>query len=150
VSTRCRFLGKIVGVTRPVARWAGTVVAALVLAAGPAAAQSDVSPRAFRLFLVDGSEVATHGEPSRVGDDVVAMVPMGPEGPEGQSLLAVTLPADAIDWERTEAYLRSVRLAQYRATSSERDYAAFTADIAATLDRVADTPDPLARIAMVE
>jgi hypothetical protein len=137
-------------VTRPVARWAGTVVVALWLAAGPAAAQSDVSPRAYRLFLVDGTEVATHGEPSRVGDDVVAMVPLGQDEQDGQSLLPVTLPAEAIDWARTDAYLRSVRLALYRATDSDRDFAAFSADIAATLDRVADTPDPLARIAMVE
>lgn len=136
--------------TRPVARRAGTVVLAWTLGVGMAMAQDDVSPRAFRLFLLDGSEVATYGEASRVGDDVIAMVPTGLDDADGEALQAVTLPADAVDWARTDEYLRAVRLAQYRAASSEREYAAFTADVAATLDRVASTPDPLARIAMVE
>lgn len=129
--------------------FAAAAIAAWTLGAGTLWAQA-VSPRAFRLFLIDGTEVATHGEASRVGDEVVAMVPIGLDRTGAPTLQAVTLPASRIDWPRTEAYLQAVRLAQYAAATGDRDYAAFTADVAATLDRVSSTADPLARIAMVE
>lgn len=107
-------------------------------------------PPVFRLFLVDGTEVATFGEFARLEGHVVASVPVGPLDVERPDLQTVTLADDRVDWARTDAYTRTVRLAQYAASTAERDYAAFTEEVAATLDRVSSTPDPLARIALVE
>lgn len=105
----------------------------------------------FRLFLTDGQVVTTYGEYARVDRSVVASVLLdvprpGIEGP----LATVTLPVDVVDWERSDAYAHSVRRALYAASTAERDYAAFTEDVARTLDRVSSMPDPLARIALVE
>lgn len=112
-------------------------------------AQTAVPPL-FRLFLTDGTEVVTFGEFARLDDQVVAAVPVGPLDARAPELQTVTLAASRIDWPRTDAYLQTVRLAQYTASTAERDYAAFAEEIAHTLDQVSTTPDPLARIGLVE
>lgn len=112
-------------------------------------AQTAVPPL-FRLFLTDGTEVTTFGEFARLDEQVVAAVPVGPLDARVPELQTVTLAASRVDWTRTDAYLQAVRLAQYAASTAERDYAAFAEDIAHTLDQVSTTPDPLARIRLVE
>lgn len=112
-------------------------------------AQTAVPPL-FRLFLTDGTEVTTFGEFARLDEQVVAAVPVGPVDARVPELQTVTLAASRVDWPRTDAYLQAVRLAQYTASTAERDYAAFAEDIAHTLDQVSATPDPLARIRLVE
>ena len=114
-----------------------------------AQAQTAVSPL-FRLFLTDGTEVVTYGEFARLDDQVVAAVPVGALDAAQPELQTVTLAADRVNWPRTEAYLQAVRLAQYTASTAERDYAAFVEEIAYTLDQVASTADPLARVRIVE
>lgn len=107
----------------------------------------------FRLFLVDGTEVSTYGEFTRVEGDVVATIPVGdvPGAATGHATTqTVTIAAGRVDWPRTDAYSRAVRLAQYTASTAERDYQAFTEDVARTLDQVSSTPDPLAKISIVE
>src|SRR5690606_32436821 len=89
-----------------------------------AQAQTAVSPL-FRLFLTDGTEVVTYGEFTRLDDQVVAAVPVGALDAAQPELQTVTLAADRVNWPRTEAYLQAVRLAQYTASTAERDYAAF-------------------------
>lgn len=112
-------------------------------------AQTAVPPL-FRLFLTDGTEITTFGEFARLDEQVVAAVPVGPLDARVPELQTVTLAASRVDWPRTDAYLQAVRLAQYTASTAERDYAAFAEDIAHTLDQVSTTPDPLARIRLVE
>lgn len=112
-------------------------------------AQTAVPPL-FRLFLSDGTEVTTFGEFARVDDQVVAAVPVGPLDARVPELQTITLAASRVDWPRTDAYLQAVRLAQYTASTAERDYAAFAEDVAHTLDQVSTSPDPLARIRLVE
>lgn len=107
----------------------------------------------FRLFLVDGGEVSTYGEFARVDGQVVASVPVGEFATargETPPVQMVTIDADRIDWTRTDAYTRTVRLAQYTASTAERDYVAFTQEVARTLDQVSSTADPLTRIVLVE
>jgi hypothetical protein len=123
----------------------------LLLLAGAVSlpAQTAVPPL-FRLFLTDGTEVTTYGEFARLDEQVVAAVPVGRLDAPVPDLQTVTVAARHVDWPKTEAYLQAVRLAQYTASTAERDYAAFAEDVAYTLDQVATTPDPLARIGIVE
>ncbi len=132
--------------------WCVGVWLACVVAGVTASAQSSPQPTPvpqFRLFLVDGTEVVVHGEPARLDDQVIATVPVGAVDADAPQLQAVSLPQAAVNWTRTDAYSAAVRLARYTASSAERDYAAFTDDIAQTLGRVSSTPDPLERIALV-
>jgi hypothetical protein len=131
--------------------WFLGVVAVVCGAERPIAAQDAAPSPLFRLFLTDGQIVTTYGEYARVDDVVVASVGMGQHPDTGEALLEmVTLPADVVDWQASEAYTASVRLALYTASTAERDYAAFTEDVARTLDRVSVTPDALEKIALVE
>src|SRR3990172_2455100 len=94
---------------------------ALLLAArcSPAAAADDVT--LLRVFLTDGSALVSYGEPARVGDRVVFSMPTAatPNPP----LHLVSLPADRVDWDRTNRYAASARAARYLQTRAEADYA---------------------------
>lgn len=125
-----------------------TVSLAFGVTALTAAAQTP-RPIHFRLFLVDGTEVATHGEVARFEGQVIATVPVTASGSDVHRLQAVTIPDSDVDWARTDAYAATVRLAQYTAATAERDYAAFTEEIGQTLASVSSTPDPLARVTLV-
>jgi hypothetical protein len=104
-----------------------------------------------RVFLLDGQVLATIGEFARTGDTVVLQVPVGVSNdgsiPETR---AVTIPAAAVDWARTDAYREAVRKAQFEQAGGARAYAAFTEEVAATLRDVALLTDPLERIRRLE
>jgi hypothetical protein len=90
----------------------------------------------FHVFLTDGTSVVSYGEYARVGDEVVLSMPLGAagvvaEGPSSLQLLA--LPADWIDWPRTERYAASVRFQRYVETRAEADFAALSVEVAAIL-----------------
>jgi hypothetical protein len=107
-------------------------------------------PPLFRLFLNDGHVVTTYGEYARVDRQVVASVPVGVAATGSDvPLETITLSADIVDWPRSEAYAATVRLALYAASTAERDYAAFTEDVARTLNLVSATSDPLQKITLV-
>jgi hypothetical protein len=106
-------------------------------AAGPAATT-------YRLFLRDGSSVATIGEFARTGDRVVVTIGLG------DRLTMATVPAAQVDWTRTDRYTETVRAAHYAATRGDADFAAMSAIVARTLSDVAVTPGRAAQLALAE
>jgi hypothetical protein len=125
----------------------GWLLAALVVAhAGPALAADD--PTLLRLFLTDGSSLASYGEPARVGDRVMFSMPTSaaPNPP----LQLVNLPASRIDWDRTDKYAESVRAARYRETQGELDYAVLAERMTLALNALNDTSEPARRLVIAE
>jgi hypothetical protein len=99
----------------------------------------------FRVFLTDGSSIASIGELARVGDRVVFSLPLSATRQPVASLAA----AD-VDWARTDRYTNAVRGARYAATRGEADFAAMSALVARTLSDVAVTPGRGAQLALAE
>ena len=110
-------------------------------AEGPAAGAAATT---YRLFLRDGSSVATIGEFARIGDGVVVTIGLG------DRLTMATVPAAQVDWTRTDRYTESVRAAHYAATRGDADFAAMSAIVARTLSDVAVTPGRAAQLALAE
>jgi len=97
------------------------VVAAWLVAPAGLRAEAKAAPplaaaSTYRLFLRDGSSVATIGEFARTGDRVVLTIGLG------DRLTMATVPAAQVDWTRTDRYTESVRAAQYAATRGEADF----------------------------
>ena len=111
-----------------------------------AAAADD--PVLLRVFLADGTSLLSYGEPARVGDRVVFSMPTaaGPNPP----LHLVNLPVARVDWDRTSRYTTTAQGKRYLATQADADYAALSNEVAATLNDIASTTDPRARLAIVE
>jgi hypothetical protein len=104
----------------------------------PTAQAADVT--LFRLFLTDGSTLVSFGEYARVGDRVIFSMPVG--GPLDQPRLhVVTVPADEIDWSRTDRYAASARYQHYADTRGEEDFVRLTNDVARVLNEIALTTD---------
>ena len=122
-------------------------IAALVpsLASG----QSATSRVLFRVFLSDGRVLSSYGEWARLEDRVIFSMPAQLTR-DPIELHLVTIPSKHIDWPRTEAYAESVRAAAYAANRGDADFAAFSSDVAKTLNDVAQIKDPAARLANAE
>jgi hypothetical protein len=118
-----------------------------LLIASPVAAQ-DVAPPVFRVFLTDGTALASYGEWARVDDRVVFSIPLSSRPDAGLQL--VTLPAARVDWPRTDGYRDRVRATHYASTRGEADFAGLTADVARTLNEIAVQTDPTARLQKAE
>ena len=122
----------------------GGLASAAVSAAAPqsttAEAPSAPDVMVFRLFLHDGSTIASYGEFVRVGDDVVVTMPLGSD-PVKPQLQLVTVPATTVDWPRTDKYSASVRYHHYAATRGEDDFAVLSAEVAAVLNEIGFTAD---------
>lgn len=127
-------------------RW--SIIAVAVSAATIAPARAQTPPTVLRLFLADGKSLASYGEWARVGDRVVFSMPLSP-GP-APALHLVSIPADSVDWPKTEAYARSARAAHYAATRGEADFAELSSTVAQTLNEVALEKDPKKRLAIAE
>jgi hypothetical protein len=112
-----------------------------------AAAQHD--PSLFRVFLKDGSSLVSFGEIARVGERVVFSMPISQSATE-PDLQLVNLPAEHVDWDKTDRYGESVRSARYMATQAESHYAMLTAEIAQAINDVQATSDPARRLQIVE
>jgi len=132
-------------------RLGGALLAVAILApAGVPAAGADGPPApaapsaTYRLFLRDGSSVATVGEFARTGDRVVVTIGLG------ERLTMTTVPAAQVDWARTDRYTDAVRAAHYAATRGEADFAVMSAVVARTLSDVAVTPGRTAQLALAE
>jgi hypothetical protein len=127
---------------------AAGLVLAIAAAPGGAAAADGAAPAApastYRLFLLDGSSVATVGEFARTGDRVVVTIGLG------DRLTMTTVPAAQVDWTRTQRYTAAVRAAHYGATRGEADFAAMSAVVARTLSDIAITPGRAAQLALAE
>jgi hypothetical protein len=120
---------------------------ALVLTMSVGAAADDTP--LFRVFLKDGTTIASYGEFARVDDRVVLSLPLG-ESAGKPNLRLVSVPAGQVDWARTERYRDSVRAARYAATRGEADFTQMTADVADTLNAIARTADPARQLELAE
>lgn len=117
----------------------GLLVAWLLLwAAGAAAAQQQ--PPIYRIVLTDGQTLASYGEWTRVGDEVVFSLYLGDERGAPRLHLA-TLAAGRVDWEATNREREAVHAAAYAARSGEADYAILTRDVTTRLNAIVQTED---------
>jgi hypothetical protein len=112
------------------------------------AASAQTAPL-YRVFLADGSALASFGEWARVEDRLVFSMPLAPGAGPGD-LHLVSLPVQRVDLEKTERYADSVRAKQYAATRGEADFAQLSSTVAQTLNQVASLPDPRERLAAAE
>jgi hypothetical protein len=129
-------------------RW--TTLACLWVTALPAPALADepVGAGIYRVFLTDGTALASYGEWTRLDDRVVFSMPLSTA--EAPDLHLVSLPAARVDWSRTERYARTARASHYAATRGEADFARLSATVAQTLNEVAQQPDPQKRLQVAE
>ena len=125
---------------------AALVAAVLVLPVRRSAAAEDTT--LLRVFLNDGTSLVSYGEPARVGDRVVFSMPTG-AGPS-PPLQLIDIPASRVNWDRTTRYAASARATRYLKTQAENDYAALSSDVAATLNAVTQSADPVKRLELVE
>ncbi len=124
------------------------VVVVLSLLAHASASAADDDATLLRVFLRDGTSLVSYGEFARVADRVIFSLPTS--ALPNPLLQLVNIPADRIDWDRTNRYADAARAARYTATRAESDYLAISNSVARTLNDVAATADPIKRLAMVE
>ena len=127
-------------------RMISAVVLVLTFAVSSPAQQST---QLYRVFLGDGSSLASFGEWARVGDRVVFSMPLTPAAGPGE-LHLVSLPLARVDLPRTEQYADAVRAANYAASRGEADFAHLSNTVAHTLNQVALIKDPRQRLAAAE
>ena len=113
-----------------------------VACASSAAAQPAGDASLYTVFQRDGSTVLSFGEIARVADRIVVSLPVG------QALQMLSLPADSVDWERTDAYAESVRANRYAATRGPDDLALLSGAVSRALSDISIVRDPNQKIAM--
>jgi hypothetical protein len=128
-------------------RLAGAFMVLCLLSTARTSAAAD-DATLFHVFLTDGTSLVSYGEFARVQDRVVFSMPTS--AAPNPALHLVNIPADRVDWDRTNRYAESARAAHYIETRAEADYTALSNDIVQTLDDVAHTTDPARRLAIVE
>ena len=114
------------------------LLSAPVLADAQGAAEQSL----YRVFLRDGTNVVSYGEYARVADRVVLSLPIG------TAMQLLSLPAESVDWERTDAYAESVRATKYAATRGPDDLALLAEAVSRALNDITLTPDPARKVAM--
>jgi hypothetical protein len=119
-----------------------------VFLASSAVAQ-EASAQLLRLFLTDGRVLTSYGEWARLDDTVVFSMPTR-RGDPAADLHLVTIPANTVDWPRTDRYALSLRAHAYAATRGEADFARLGDEVARTLNEVATLTDPNQRLARAE
>jgi hypothetical protein len=118
-----------------------------LLGAVSLAAQQAPDAALYRVFLHDGSTLLSFGEFARVADRIVISVPLGAT-PTGPDLHLVSIPADTVDWEKTDAYVDSVRATRYATTRGPDDFALLSGAVSNALSDIGLTRDPSRKIAM--
>jgi hypothetical protein len=126
-----------------------TRLAVLFTLFAAAVGHAQTTPHLYRVFLTDGSALASFGEWARVDDRVVFSMPMAAGAGPGD-LHLVSLPVNRVDLARTEQYADAVRAANYAATRGEADFAHLSTTVAHTLNQVALIQDPRQRLATAE
>jgi hypothetical protein len=128
--------------------WSAAAVATLCLliAGRPSDAAEDAT--LLRVFLQDGTSLLSYGEFARVADRVVFSMPI--DSTVDPPLQLINIPADRVDWARTDRYADTARAARYTATRGESDYVALNNAVSRALNDVTFTPDPARRLAIVE
>lgn len=115
------------------------------LLASPVSAQVDGT--LYRVFLRDGSTLLSYGEFARVADRIVMSVPLG-SSTAGPDLHLLSIPSDAVDWEKTDGYADAVRASRYAGTRGPDDFAMLSGAVSTALTDIALTKDPARKIAM--
>jgi len=103
----------------------------------------------YRVFLADGSSLASYGEWARVDDRIVFSMPVI-AGADPTQLHLVSLPGDRVDWKRSEEYAAAVRSAHYAAHRGAEDFARLSADVARAVNEIALIKDPAERLVTAE
>jgi hypothetical protein len=122
-----------------------TLGAASARAQAPAPAPADAT--LYRVFLRDGSTIVSYGEFARVGDRVVVSLPLGGDA-ASPNLQLVSVPADAVNWDKTDAYAESARATRYAQTRGPDDFALLNEAVSRALGDIGLTTDPARKIAM--
>lgn len=105
----------------------------------------------YRIFLTDGTSLASYGEFARVADRVVFSMPVGATAAAvTPALQLVSIPADKIDWKSTDEYAEAARAAHFSATRGEAEYQALSADVAGALNDIALTNSPVLKLQTAE
>ena len=132
-----------------VIRVAAAMSLALLALPSLALAQPAAGRLMFRVFLSDGRVLSSYGEWARLEDRVIFSMPTQLTR-DPVELHLVSIPSQRVDWPRTERYAESVRAAVYAAARGDADFAAFTAEVAKTLNTVAKIPDRRERLSTAE
>jgi hypothetical protein len=119
----------------------------LVLGAVRLPAQPAPDAALYRVFLHDGSTLLSYGEFARVADRIVISVPLGATA-AGPDLHLVSIPADTVDWEKTDAYVESVRATRYATTRGPDEFALLSVAVSNALSDIGLAQDPNRKIAM--
>src|SRR5262245_40679994 len=116
---------------RPRRRQESVVLAFAALLALLAATAGADDATLLRVVLKDGCSLVSFGEPGHVGDRVVFSMPTAasPNPP----LHLVNLPADRVDWVRTDRYSNSARASHCLSTRADIDYAELSNGMAEAL-----------------
>jgi hypothetical protein len=93
--------------------------------------------------------LSSYGEWARLEDRVIFSMPTQLTR-EPVELHLVTIPAQKVDWPRTEQYAESVRAAAYAATRGDADFGAISSEVAKVLNDVARIGDPASRLKTAE
>jgi hypothetical protein len=125
----------------------GWLAALLVVASCSSAAAAD-EVTLFRVFLTDGSELVSYGEPAHIGDRLVFSIPTAAVA--DPPLQLVDIAASRVNWERTDRYAEAARAAHYAATQAEFDYAALSVRMTEALNQLTGTEDAARRLAIAE
>lgn len=126
-----------------------TILATLLVLFCVTAGDAQPSVQLYRVFLLDGSALASFGEWARVDDRVVFSMPLTPGAGPGE-LHLVSVPLSRVDLAKTEEYADAVRAANYAAMRGEADFAHLSSTVAHTLNQVASIKDPRQRLATAE
>jgi hypothetical protein len=129
-------------------RWRAAAVATLCLLTNVRVLTAADDATLLRVFLRDGTSLVSYGEFARVTDRVIFSLPTA--STVNPPLQLVNIPADRVDWDRTNRYADNARAARYAATQAESDYAALSNAVSKTLNDVAFTADATRRLAIVE
>lgn len=125
---------------------ASVMMLSLLTHVGVSAAADDAT--LLRLFLRDGTSLVSYGEFARIADRVIFSLPTSTAS--NPTLQLVNIPADRVDWERTDRYADAARAARYASTLAEGDYVELSNRVATALNEVAFMNDPARRLAIVE
>ncbi len=104
----------------------------------------------YRLFMLDGSTAVSYGEYARVGGTVVFSLPLSGLDRDTPQLQLVSLAESTVDWPRTEAYAEAARAKQFIDTRGEAEFSRLSDAVAGTLNQIAFTEAPAARLALAD
>jgi hypothetical protein len=116
--------------------------------AGTAIVHADVPAPIFRVFLKDGTALASWGEYAEVADHLVLTLPIG--AGSRRTYEFVTLPVAKVDMVKTEQYAEAVRAAQFAATRGATEYAALRLRLARQIEAIPILPEASERLSAAE